>query len=92
MPAIKRATKRIAVMMIKATASGMKNFTCQELRQHIVATDAKFERMPASLRRNSMEQWPNHKSAIVREIQRREDLIEAQNECYGSCEYERSFY
>ncbi len=79
-------------MMIKATVSGMKKFTCQELRQHIVATDAKFERMPASLRRNSMEQWPNNKGAIVREIQRREDLIEAQNECLGSCDYEHSFY
>ena len=78
--------------MIKATVSGMKPFTCEELRQHIVQTDAKFQKMPASLRRNSMEQWPNHKSAIVREIQRREDLIEAQNEYYGSCDYEHSFY
>jgi hypothetical protein len=59
-------------MMIKATAIGMKPFTCEQLRQHIVATDAKFQKMPASLRRNSMQQWPNHKGAIVREIAKRE--------------------
>jgi hypothetical protein len=92
MPAIKRAKKRVAVMMIKATATGMKPFTTEELRQHIVATDAKFQKMPASLRRNSMESWPNSRAAIVREIQKREDLIEAQNECFGSSDYEHSFY
>ncbi len=92
MPAIKRAKNRVAVMMIKATATGMKTFTCEQLRQHIVATDAKFVGMPASLRRNSMESWPNSRAAIVREIQKREDLIEAQNECFGSSDYEHSFY
>ena len=58
--------------MIKATATGMKPFTCEELRQHIVATDAKFDRMPASLRRNSMDRWTSNRAAIIREIARRE--------------------
>ena len=61
-------------MEIKATATGMKPFTCEQLRQHIVATDAKFAKMPASLRRNSMQQWPNNRGAILREIVRREGL------------------
>ena len=59
-------------MMIKATATGMKHFSTEELRQHVIAVDAKFQKMPASLRRNSMQQWPNHKGAIVREIAKRE--------------------
>jgi hypothetical protein len=59
-------------MEIKATASGMEPFSTEELRQHVIAVDAKFQKMPASLRRNSMQQWPNNRGAILREIVRRE--------------------
>ena len=61
-------------MEIKATATGMKPFSTEELRQHVIAVDAKFQKMPASLRRNSMQQWPNNRGAILREIVRREGL------------------
>jgi hypothetical protein len=59
-------------MQIKATASGMKSVSTEQLRDHIVATDAKFQRMPASLRRNSMDRWTSNRIAIVREIARRD--------------------
>ena len=59
-------------MQIKATATGMKLVSTEQLRQHIVATDAKFDRMPASLRRNSMDRWTSNRAAIIREIARRE--------------------
>lgn len=61
-------------MMIKATTIGMRPFSTDELTRHIVATDAKFQKMPASLRRYSMESWTNNRAAIVREIAKREGL------------------
>ena len=60
-------------MQIKATASGMKDCTTQELRDHVKSVDAKFDRMPASLRRNSMDRWTSNRAAIIREIARREN-------------------
>ena len=59
-------------MQIKATASGMKDCNTQQLRDHVVSVDAKFDRMPASLRRNSMDRWTSNRAAIIREIARRE--------------------
>ena len=59
-------------MQIKATASGMKDFNTQQLRDHVASVDAKFNRMPASLRRNSMDRWTSNRAAIIREIARRE--------------------
>jgi hypothetical protein len=61
-------------MLIRATAKGMKDCTTQDLRDHVQAVDAKFQRMPASLRRNSMNRWTSNRSAIVREIVRREGI------------------
>ena len=60
-------------MQIKATASGMKDCSTQQLRDHVTSVDAKFNRMPASLRRNSMNRWNSNKAAIIREISRREN-------------------
>ena len=59
-------------MQIKATASGMKDFNTQQLRDHVISVDAKFDRMPTSLRRNSMDRWTSNRAAIIREIARRE--------------------
>ena len=59
-------------MQIKATASGMKDCSTQQLRDHVISVDAKFHRMPASLRRNSMDRWTSNRAAIIREIARRE--------------------
>ena len=59
-------------MQIKATASGMKDFNTQQLRDHVASVDARFNRMPASLRRNSMDRWTSNRAAIIREIARRE--------------------
>jgi hypothetical protein len=50
----------------------MEPFSTEELRQHVLATDTKYNRMPPTLRRYSMEQWPNNRVAFVREILRRE--------------------
>jgi hypothetical protein len=59
-------------MQIKATASGMKSVSTQQLIEHVISVDAKFDRMPASLRRNNMARWTSNKEAIIREIARRE--------------------
>ncbi len=59
-------------MQIQATTSGMKSASTEQLRDHIIETDAKFQRMPASLRKNSMGRWTSNRAAIVREIARRE--------------------
>lgn len=59
-------------MQIKATASGMKDCNTQQLRDHVISVDVKFDRMPASLRRNSINRWTSNKAAIIREIARRE--------------------
>jgi hypothetical protein len=50
----------------------MKDCNTQQLRDHVISVDAKFDRMPASLRRNSMDRWTSNRAAIIREIARRE--------------------
>jgi hypothetical protein len=60
-------------MQIQATASGMKSVSTEQLREHVISIDAKFDRMPASLRRNSMDRWTSNRAAIIREIARREN-------------------
>jgi hypothetical protein len=61
-------------MEIKATGSGMKNFTTQELRDHVIAVDAKVKEAPAFIRRTNYSRWVSNKSAILREIAKREEV------------------
>lgn len=59
-------------MEIRATGSGMKNFTTQELRDHVIAVDAKHEKAPGFMRRTNYARWPANRGAFVREIAKRE--------------------
>lgn len=59
-------------MMIKATKDGMKNFTTQELRDHVIAVDEKKAKAPSFIQRTSYAQWISNRGAIMREIAKRD--------------------
>ena len=60
-------------MEIKATEHGMKSFTTQELRDHVIAVDAKRAKS-RFLRNSNWHRWPSNREAIVREIAKREEV------------------
>ena len=61
-------------MDIRATTYGMKNFTTQQLRDHVIAVDAKRAKAPGFMRRTNYARWPSNREAFVREIAKREGI------------------
>ena len=59
-------------MQIKATYNGMKNFTTQELRDHVIAVDEKKAKAPSFIQRTSYARWISDRGAIMREIAKRD--------------------
>ena len=58
-------------MEIKATQDGMKEFTAQQLLDHVAAVDTKRAAAPPCIRRTSYIRWPSNRGAILREVARR---------------------
>jgi hypothetical protein len=57
---------------MKATATGMANYSTQELIDHVERTDKKVKAAPAFIRRTSFSGWKSNSAAICAEIQKRQ--------------------
>jgi hypothetical protein len=53
---------------MKATKSGVAEFTKDQLLDYVERTNAKYDKAPAFIKRTSFSDWSNHRSAIIREI------------------------
>jgi len=56
---------------MKATLSGMKSYTTDELISYVSRTQEKYNKAPSFIKRTSYQGWINTKAAIIREIERR---------------------
>ena len=56
-------------MSIRATKSGMRGYTSEELLAYVERTEEKYQKAPAFLKRTSFARWKSDSIAIGDEIQ-----------------------
>jgi len=57
---------------MKATKSGMAQYTTQELIDYVIRRDEQYKKAPPFIRRTSMQRWNQDAAAICAEIQKRQ--------------------
>ena len=57
---------------MKATATGMAEYSTQELIDYVERTDKKYVKAPAFIRRTSFSGWESTSAAVRSEIQKRQ--------------------
>ena len=57
---------------MKATKTGMAEYSTQELIDYVEKTDKNFEAAPSFIKRTSYAKWKGNSAAICAEIQKRQ--------------------